>query len=215
MTEKKIVLAEILNPEVYTGVIERDFHLYSSSSSYRKDPKYVHIESESEPKSTCQMYDSKFGLEIRERCAHILFVLKEVLNLNIGKEKLIYSAEELNGAFDQAEKNNKNLVRETYGIAKRKNFKFPSPKEYIYEYDEMNDEDGYESHEWRIKERLYSRGIVAEEFHASDNDYSETEKTFDIFFTSEKDAKPTDKVNEKPIFSGKQLKLDKKYKEKE
>ena len=83
MTEKKIVLAEILNPEVYTGVIERDFHLYSSSSSYRKKPKYVHIESESEPKCTCQMYDSKFGLEIRERCAHILFVLKEVLNLNI------------------------------------------------------------------------------------------------------------------------------------
>ena len=214
MTEKKIVLAEILNPEVYTGVIERDFHLYSSSSSYRKNPKYVHIESESEPKCTCQMYDSKYGLEIRDRCAHILFVLKEVLNLNIEKENLIYSAEELNGAFDQAEKNNKNLVRETYGIAKRKNFKFPSPKEYIYEYDEMNDEDGYESHEWRIKERLYSRGIVAEEFHASDNDYSETEKTFDIFFTSEKDAKPTDKVNEKPIFSGKQLKLDKKYKEK-
>ena len=113
MTEKKIVLAEILNPEVYTGVIERDFHLYSSSSSYRKNPKYVHIESESEPKCTCQMYDSKYGLEIRDRCAHILFVLKEVLNLNIGKEKLIYSAEELNRAFDQAEKEVQDLHQRT------------------------------------------------------------------------------------------------------
>jgi len=213
MTENKIVLAEILNPEVYTGVIERDFHLYSVS--YRKDPKYVHIEAESEPKCTCQMYDSKYGIEIVQRCAHIIFVLKEVLHLNIEKENLIYSAEELNGAFDQSEKNNKNLIRETYGIAKRKNFEFPSPKKYMYEYDEKNDEDGYESHEWRIKERLYSRGIVAEEFHFSDNDYSETENTFDNFFISEKDAKPTDKAFEKPVFSGKQLKLDKKYKEKE
>ena len=86
-------------------------------------------------------------------------------------------------------------------------------KKYIYEYDEMNDEDGYESHEWRIKERLYSRGIVAEEFHDFDNDYSETERTYDNFFTSEKEAKLTDKVLEKPV--GKQLILDKKYKEKE
>ena len=211
MSETKIELVEILNPEVYTGIIERDFHLYSFKPN--KNPEYVHIEPESKPKCTCQMYDSKYGSEINERCEHILFVLQKVLNLNIDKEDLIYSSEELGGAFDQAEKKNKNIIRETNGIVKRKNFKFPSPKKYMYEYDENNDGDGYESHEWRIKERLYSRGIVAEEFHMSDNDYSYTENTYDDYFTSEKEAKPTAKVFEEPVFSGKQLVLDKKYKE--
>ena len=118
-----------MNPEVYTGIIEPDFHLYSNS--YGKTPEFVHIESESKPKCSCRMYDSKFGKEIIEKCAHILFVLKEVLHLNIEKEYLIYSTEELNGAFDQAEKNNKNLIRETYGFVKRKNFKFPIQKIYL------------------------------------------------------------------------------------
>ena len=208
MTEPKIILAEILNPEVYTGITERDFHLHSN-----KKPFYVHIETDSVPKCSCQMYDSKYGLKFEERCDHILFVLKEILHLNTDKVNLTYSTEELGVAFDQSEKKYKDIKRETYGIAKRKNFPFPTPKKYMYEYDKENDGDGYESHEWRIKERLYSRGIVAEEFHASDNDYSETEKTYDNFFQSDKEAKPTSKVFEKSILFGKQLELDKKYKE--
>ena len=59
-------------------------------------------------------------------------------------------------------------------------------KKYIYEYDEMNDEDGYESHECRIKERLYSRGIVAEEFHDFDNDYSDQKEHMIIFLQVKK-----------------------------
>ena len=83
----------------------------------------------------------------------------------------------------------------------------------MHEYDEENDGDGYKSQERRIKERLYSRGMVAEEFHSSDNGYSNTEETYDNFFISEKESKPTAKVFENPILIGKQLGLDKKYKE--
>ena len=214
LNKNNIILGEILNPQVYTGIVERDYHLYEQKT-YKKEPNYVHIEVDSKPKCTCQMYAKKYNLDYEDKCKHILYVLNEILNLNTSKNELIYNECELKNAFESSEKKYINIIRETYGITKRKNFKFPNPKKYIYEYDEDNDEDGYESHEWRIKERLYSRGIVAEEFHASDNDYSLTEDTYDNFFTSEKEAKPTQKVYEEPVFSGKQLKLDKKYKEDE
>ena len=137
------------------------------------------------------------------------------MHLDINKSDYIYSESELKKVFKKAEEKNKNIVRETYWLVVRKNFDFPNPKKYKYEYNEDNDEDGYESHEWRIKERLYARGIVAEEFHLSDNDYSATEEEYNNYFTSEKEAKPASKWNEKTVFSGKQLKWDKKYKEKE
>ena len=212
--ENMIVLGEILNPQIYTGIVERDFHLYSYTN-FGKQPDYVHLEADSKPKCTCQMEALDLNEQLIEKCKHILFVLNDILNLDIEREELIYKEEELEKAFKEAENKNKNIIRETYGITNRKNFVFPNPKEYKYEYNEDNDEDGYESHEWRIKERLYSRGIVASEFHYSDNDYSETEERYNKFFYSEKDAKPTHKAFEKPVFSGKQLKLDKKFKEDE
>jgi hypothetical protein len=209
-----IILKEILNPEIYTGIIERDFHLYIKSTNSQK---YIHIEPDTKPKCSCQIDDYSFDEDDgkTEKCKHIRYVLNHILHLDINKSDYVYSESELKNAFKKAEKNNKNLIRETYGLVVRKNFDFPNPKKYKYEYDENNDEDGYESHEWRIKERLYARGIVAEEFHFSDNDYSCTEEEYNNYFTSEKEAKPTPKCYEKPVFTGKQLKLDKKYKEEE
>ena len=209
-----IILKEILNPEIYTGIIERDFHLFVKSKNAQV---YIHIEPDEKPKCSCQMdefsYDEDDGKT--EKCKHIRYVLNYILLLDINKSDYIYSENELKKVFKIAEENNKNIVRETYGLVVRKNFDFPNPKKYKYEYNEDNDGDGYESHEWRIKERLYARGIVAEEFHLSDNDYSGTEEEYNNYFTSEKEAKPTSKCYEKPVFSGKQLKLDQKFKEKE
>ena len=209
-----IILKEILNPEIYTGIVERDFHLYINS---KKTQIYVHIESDSKPKCSCQIDDFSYDKDDgkTEKCKHIKFILHYILNLNINKKDYIYSEKELKEAFKKAEKKNKKIIRETYGLVVRKNFDFPNPKVYKYEYDENNDQDGYESHEWRIKERLYARGIVAEEFHSSNNDYSCTEEEYNKYFTSEKEAKPTLKCKEIPAFTGKQLKLDKKFKEEE
>ena len=85
----------------------------------------------------------------------------------------------------------------------------------MYDFEEDTGDDGYECHEWRIKERLYSRGIVAEEFHASDNDYSDTENTFNEYFTSDKEAKPTVSTFKEPEFKGRQLELHKIFMEEE
>ena len=207
-----IILKEILNPEVYTGIVERDFHLYIKSKNTQI---YVHLESDSKPKCSCQIDDFSHDEDDgkTEKCKHIRYVLNHLLQLDINKSEYIYTEEELKKAFEEFEKNNKNIIRETYGLVIRKNFVFPNPKVYKYEYNEENDGDGYESHEWRIKERLYARGIVAEEFHLSDNDYSCTEEEYNKYFISEKEAKPTSKCNEKLVFTGKQLKLDKKFKE--
>ena len=208
----EIKLGEILNPQKYTGIIERDFHLYDIKDS--NNPNYVHLEPDNRPKCTCIMYANKYENKNLTTCKHISFVLNDILKLK-QNEDLKYTEEELKKAFENAELKNKNIIRETYGIAKRNNFKFPNPKVYKYDYDEDNDGDGYESHEWRIKERLYSRGIVAEEFHASDNDYSYTEEMFDEYFTSNKEAKPNEKAFKEPEFKGRQLKLHKKFLEKE
>lgn len=208
----KIKLGEILNPQKITGIIERDFHLYDIKED--NEPNYVHIEPDVRPKCTCIMYAKKYEEKDLTKCEHISFVLKDVLNLE-EKEELKYTEEELKKAFENAEKKNNNIIRETYGIVKRNNFKFPNPKVYKYDFNEDADEDGYESHEWRIKERLYSRGIVAEEFHASDNDYSETEDIFDEYFTSNKEAKPNPNIYKEPKFKGRQLELHKKFIEEE
>lgn len=208
----EIILGEILNPQKCTGIIERDFHLYNKEKG--NEPEYVHIEPDAKPKCSCIMYSKKYENKDLTKCKHISFVLNDVLKLK-ENEDLIYTEEELNKAFENAEQKNKKIIRETYGIAKRENFKFPNPKVYKYDFEEDNDEDGYESHEWRIKERLYSRGIVAEEFHASDNDYSETENTFDEYFTSNKEAKPNSNIYKDPVFKGRQLELYKKFIEEE
>ena len=57
MSKNKIILGEILNPEVYAGIVERDFHLYVLKSIHpsRKTPESVYIEPESKPKCSCQM----------------------------------------------------------------------------------------------------------------------------------------------------------------
>ena len=212
MENSTIILGEILNPQNYSGIIERDFHLYNKDEN--NNPDYVHIEPDSRPKCTCIMYKKMFEKKDINKCKHISFVIKDILNLE-EKEDLNYTEEELKKAFENAESKNKKIIRETYGIAKRKNFKFPNPKVYMYDYEEDTGDDGYGCHEWRIKERLYSRGIVAEEFHASDNDYSETENMFDEYFTSEKEAKPTASTFEEPKFKGRQLKLHKKFIEEE
>ena len=208
----KIKLGEILNPQKYTGIIERDFHLYNIKKG--NDPNYVHIEPDAKPKCTCIMYAKKYENKDLTTCEHISFVLNEVLKLK-EKEDLKYTEEELKEAFENAEQKNKKIIRETYGITKRKNFKFPNPKIYKYDFEEDGDDDGYECHEWRIKERLYSRGIVAEEFHASDNDYSETEDIFDEYFTSNKEAKPNANHLKDPEFKGRQLELHKMFIEEE
>ena len=207
-----IILGEILNPEKYTGITERDFHLYDKNKDNL--PNYVHIEPDVKPKCTCIMYAVKYEKKDIIKCEHISFVLNDILNLK-ETDELIYTEEELKKAFENAEKKNKNLIRETYGIVKRKNFKFPNPKIYKYDFEEDTGDDGYECHEWRIKERLYSRGIVAEEFHASDNDYSETEDTFNNYFTSDKEAKPNVNTFKEPEFKGRQLELHKIFMEEE
>ena len=212
MSNSSIVLGEILNPQKYTGITERDFHLYNKDKD--NSPDYVHIEPDEKPKCTCIMYKAKYEKIELNLCEHITFVIKDILGLK-EKDDLIYTEEELRQAFKKAESKNKKIIRETYGITKRKNFKFPNPKKYIYDYEEDAGDDGYECHEWRIKERLYSRGIVAEEFHASDNDYSDTEETFNNYFTSEKEAKPSLDNLEEPKFKGRQLKLHKKFIEEE
>ena len=206
MENSNIILGEILNPQKYSGIVERDFHLYNKNEN--NNPDYVHIEPDSSPKCTCIMYAKRFEQKDINKCKHISFVIKDVLNLE-EKEDLIYTEEELKNAFENAESKNKKIIRETYGIAKRKNFKFPNPKEYKYDFEEDAGDDGYECHEWRIKERLYSRGIVAEEFHASDNDYSDTENMFDEYFISEKEAKPNVSNFEEPKYKGRQLILHK------
>ena len=212
MSNSNIILGEILNPQNYTGIIERDFHLYNKDKG--NTPDYVHIEPDVRPKCTCIMYATKYENKDINICEHISFVINEVLGLKENQE-LIYTEEELQKAFEKAESINKKIIRETYGLAKRKNFKFPNPKKYMYDFEEDTGDDGYECHEWRIKERLYSRGIVAEEFHASDNDYSDTENTFDEYFTSEKEAKPAVISYEEPKFKGRQLKLHKMFIEEE
>ena len=106
----------------------------------------------------------------------------------------------------------KKIIRETYGLVVRKNFEFPNPKIYKYDYNEDNDEDGYESHEWRIKERLYSRGIVADEFIYPGIDYALIEKTYDKYFFSQKEAHPTPKAYEEPHFIGRQMDLNNLFK---
>ena len=212
MSNSNIVLGEILNPQKYTGITERDFHLYNKDKD--NSPDYVHIEPDEKPKCTCIMYKAKYEKKDILKCEHISFVLDDILNLK-ETDELIYTEEELKKAFENAEKQNKNLIRETYGIVKRKNFKFPNPKIYKYDFEEDTGDDGYECHEWRIKERLYSRGIVAEEFHASDNDYSETEDTFNNYFTSDKEAKPTVSTFKEPEFKGRQLELHKIFMEEE
>ena len=207
-----IKLGEILNPQKYTGIIERDFHLYDIKKE--NTPNYVHIEPDAKPKCTCIMYENKYENKDLTTCEHIYFVLNNVLKLK-ENEDLTFTEEELKKAFENAEQKNKKIIRETYGIAKRKNFNFPNPKVYKYDFEDTGDDDGYECHEWRIKERLYSRGIVAEEFHASDNDYSETENTFDEYFTSNKEAKPNANNFKDPEFKGRQLELHKMFIEEE
>ena len=208
----EIKLGEILNPQKYTGIIERDFHLYDIKEG--NEPNYVHIEPDVKLKCSCIMYAKKYENKDLTTCEHISFVLNDVLKLKENSD-LKYTEEELKKAFEKAEQKNKKIIRETYGIAKRENFKFPNPKVYKYDFEEDADDDGYESHEWRIKERLYSRGIVAEEFHASDNDYSQTEDDFDEYFTSNKEAKPDDDNYKDPEFKGRQLKLHKMFIEEE
>ena len=206
--ERQIDLAEILNPEVYTGVRERDFHLYVYKP--KKQPEYVHIEANEKPICTCKIHNKKLSF-IGDNCIHVLFVLDDILHLNIEKENLIYSEKELKKAFELAEKNNKNITRETYGISKRSNFDFPNPKIYMYEYDEKNDNE-YNRNEWRIKERLYSRGIVADEFIYPGIDYALIEKTYDKYFFSQKEAHPTPKAYEEPHFIGRQMDLNNLFK---
>lgn len=207
--EREIELNEILNPEIYTGIIERDFHLYVFKPN--KQPEYIHIEDNEEPICTCKMHNKDIDLNA-EGCIHITFVLNEILGLNIDKKKLVYKGKELQEAFKYAESNNPNIIRETYGIVKRKNFDFPSPKKYKYDIDENELKDENKINEWKIKEILFARGIVADEFIFPGITYSLIEKTYDNYFKSEKEAKPTKKAYEKPKLFGKQLKLDKIYK---
>ena len=209
--EQQIELGEILNPQIYTGLIERDFHLYIFKP--KKQPEYVHIEADEKPICTCKMHNKNIDPEIGEKCFHILFILNDILQLNTDKENLIYTEEELKNAFEKAEKKYKGIIRETYGITKRVNFEFPNPKFYKYEFD-GDKNDRYQRNEWKIKEKLYSRGIVADEFIFPGIDYSLIEDTYNKFFFSEKNAKPTSKAFEDTHFIGKQLVLDKLFKQK-
>ena len=45
MLNSNIILGEILNPQIYTGITERDFHLYNLDKD--RMPNYVHIEPDS------------------------------------------------------------------------------------------------------------------------------------------------------------------------
>ena len=206
--EQEIELNEILNPEIYTGIIERDFHLYVYKP--KKQPEYVHIEANEKPICTCKMHNKDIDLNSEEICYHILYVLNDILHLNADKTNVIYSEKDLKKAFKQAEDDYPIIIRETYGIVKRKNFDFPNPKVYKYEInDNKNDENNV--NEWKIKERLYARGIVADEFIFPGITYSLIEKTYNKFFCSEKEAKPTNKAFEKPNFTGRQLELNEIY----
>ena len=207
--DQQIELSEILNPQVYTGITERDFHLFLYKP--QKQPEYVHVEANEIPICGCRMHNKDIDLEIGEICPHVLFVLNDILQLDTRKEKLIYSENELEKAFEKAEKKYKNMVRETYGIVKRKNFNFPNPKFYKYEYDIKNENDENAVNEWRIKERLYARGIVADEFMFPGLSYSLVEDTYNKYFFSEKEANPTQKAFEKKDLTGRQLELDKIY----
>ena len=206
--EQQIELGEILNPQVYTGITERDFHLYIFTP--KKQPEYVHIEEDELPKCTCKMHNKNIDPKIGEKCSHILFVLNDVLHLDTEKDPLLFSKKELTKAFEEAEKKYNNIIRETYGITKRQNFEFPNPKMYKYDCDDNNDEN--QRNEWRIKEKLYSRGIVVDEFIFPGIDCSLIEKTYNDYFFSKKDAMPTKKAYEEPNFIGKQLLLDKIFK---
>jgi hypothetical protein len=102
-------------------------------------------------------------------------------------------------------------MRETFGIVKRKNFNFPKPKKYKYEFDKRLENDENAVDEWRIKERLYERGIVADEFMFPGLTYSLVEDTYNNYFLSSKESKPTKKIFEKKVLTGRQLELDKIY----
>ena len=207
--DQEIELNEILNPEIYTGIIERDFHLFVFKP--KKQPEYVHIGENEKPICTCRMHNKDIDMNIGERCPHIFFILNDILHLNIEKENFIYSEKELKYAFKEAENNYPNIIRETYGIVKRKNFDFPSPKIYKYDINEFNLNDENSFNEWKIKERLYARGIIADEFMFPGISYSLVEETFNNFFYSEKVAKPTKKALKKLNFKGRQLELDQLY----
>lgn len=207
--EQEIELKEILNPEIYTGIVERDFHLYIFKPKIQ--PEYVHIEENLKPICTCKMHNKDVNPNSGEKCIHIFFVLNEILHLNSDKENLVFKANELRKAFKLAECNNPNIIRETYGIAKRKNFDFPAPKIYKYEISQIDSNNEEKLEEWKIKERLYARGIIADEFIFPGISYALIEKTYDNYFRSKKEAKPTKKVYEKPNLTGRQLELDEIY----
>ena len=86
-----IKLGEILNPQKYTGIIERDFHLYDIKKG--NTPNYVHIEPNAKPKSTCIMYANKYKNKDLTTCEHISFVLNNVLKLK-ENEDLTFTEEE-------------------------------------------------------------------------------------------------------------------------
>ena len=207
--QQEIELSEILNPEVYTGIIERDFHLFVFKP--KKQPEYVHIGANEKPICTCTMHNKDIDLNIGNRCSHIFFILNDILHLNTENKNLIYSEDELKNAFRQAEYYYPNIIRETYGIVKRKNFYFPSPKIYQYDINQFQINDDNSINEWKIKERLYARGIIADEFIFPGLTYSLIENTYNKFFYSEQEAKPTSKAFKKPLFFGRQLELDKLY----
>jgi len=81
------------------------------------------------------MYAKKYENKELTSCEHITYVINDVLKLK-PNDDLKYTEEELKKAFENAESKNKKIIRETYGIAKRENFKFPNPKVYKYEFDE-------------------------------------------------------------------------------
>lgn len=202
-------LIELLNPEEYTGIIERDFHLFVYKP--KKQPEYIHIGANEKPICTCTMHNKDIDLNIGERCSHIFFILNDILHLNTEKDKLIYSKEELKKAFKQAENNYPNIIRKTYGIARRKNFDFPSPKIYQYDINQFKEKDETNINEWKVKERLYARGIIADEFMFPGLTYSFIEDTYNKYFYCEQEAKPTPNAYKRPIFRGRQLELDKLY----
>ena len=207
--DKEIELYEILNPEVYTGIIERDFHLYVYKP--KKQPEYVHIGESEKPICTCKMHNKDIDINSEEICVHIKFILNDLLHLNFSKENIVFKGDELKKAFKKVESNNPDIIRETYGIVKRKNFDFPSPKIYKYDISKKDAKDEKKVDEWRVKERLYARGIIADEFMFPGLTYSFVENTYDKYFYCDKNAKPTKKAYEKPHLSGRQLELDKIY----
>ena len=65
---------------------------------------------------------------------YISFVIKSILEL---KKEWINDLQRrrTEKRFCISREKNKKIIRETYGITKRKNFKFPNPKIFKYEYD--------------------------------------------------------------------------------